>query len=212
MGSRSSGLWSEYFDRVSGGRLINDVAQSQDEPTAWEWCKVGDGKPKTFRPRFQFNLLGLLLVFTLFAVAFGLYKPISRHLQAIHYLGIPKTGRAIDPKPTEFFYDIEGHPDAILCHVEQVRIVLLGRMRSGGIMGLIPVAGVRAKRGGDRSTDGELVFSYAYAEGEARCEVYGLEFLCRSGQVEIDGQAFDADTPAVILVDRDNRVFHTYTP
>ena len=37
-------------------------------------------------------------------------------------------------------------------------------------------------------------------------------FICRLGQVEIDGQAFDADAPAVILVDRDNLVFHTYTP
>ena len=32
------------------------------------------------------------------------------------------------------------------------------------------------------------------------------------GQLEIDGQAFDADAPAVILVDRDNLVFRTYTP
>ena len=36
--------------------------------------------------------------------------------------------------------------------------------------------------------------------------------ICRLGQVEIDGQAFDADASAVILVDRDNLVFRTYTP
>ncbi|MEE3033915.1 MAG: hypothetical protein VX904_14560 [Planctomycetota bacterium] len=37
-------------------------------------------------------------------------------------------------------------------------------------------------------------------------------FICRLGRVEIDGQSLDADTPTIILLDRDNRVFHTYTP
>ena len=71
---------------------------------------------------------------------------------------------------------------------------------------------MRGDAGFDRVSPQAIQGVNPQADIKADGGAHRLIFYCRLGQVEIDGQAFDADTPAVILVDRDNLVFHTYTP
>lgn len=68
---------------------------------------------------------------------------------------------------------------------------------------------MRGDAGFDRSGSRVIQGVNPQADVKADWGARRFVFICRLGQVEIDGQAFDADTPAVILVDRDNRVFHT---
>ena len=168
-------------------------------------------RPKSKRRRFWLSLRSLLILVTLIAVAFGIYEPVTLHFKAVHFLNINNSVRATRPHPTKLLYHIEGRGNAILCHVEQVRIVLLGRMRSGGTAGRIPIAGDTPHRSGDASVHGVVYFSYSYADGETECVVHGFPFVCHGRTIEINEQSFDVDTPTVILVGIDDQIMHTYS-
>ncbi len=168
-------------------------------------------QPKLKRSWLRFSLRSLLILVTLIAVALCIYEPITLHFKAVHFFKIENTIKATRPHPGKLLYNIQGYDNTIVCHVGKVKIVLLERTHPGGTGGFIPVTGDTPQQGGNASVNGEVYFSYSYAEGKTECVVYGFPFLCREGTVEIKEQSFDIDTPTVVLVDTDDQILRTYS-
>ncbi|MDG1874507.1 MAG: hypothetical protein P8J27_11390 [Mariniblastus sp.] len=160
---------------------------------------------------FRFSLRTLLVLFTLIAVVIGIYEPLTLHLKALHFINVEKTSYSTRLNPEEILIVLEGADNAVLCHVGQVRIALLGRTPLGQTSEHVPIAGEAPRQCRLRSVGKIEYFSYSYAQGQAECVVQGFPFICREGTIQINDQSFDTETPTVILVDSDNKVIHTYS-
>lgn len=161
---------------------------------------------------FRFSLRRLFVVVTLIAIGFALFEPLRLHFTALHFFNIRNTVTATRPHPEELLYNIEARDKAVVCHVGNLRMVLLGRTHTGAsTSGFIPIAGDQSVSGGDASSSGETFFSYAYSDGKAECKLHGFPFLCKGQNIEIMQQSFSSNSRTVVLIDGDDKILKTYS-
>jgi len=162
---------------------------------------------------FRFSLRRLFVVVTLIAIGFALFEPLKLHFTALHFFNIRNTVIATRPHPEELLYTIGSRDNAVICHVGNLRMVLLGRKHTGAsTSGFIPISGEKPLIGGDASITGEMYFAYSYADGKAECKVHGFPFTCEGENVQVTQQSFSSKSRTVVLIDRDNHIVKTYSP
>ena len=160
----------------------------------------------------RFSLRRLFVVVTLIAIGFALFEPIKLHFTALHFFNIRNTVIATRPHPEELLYTIVSRDNAVICHVGNLRMVLLGRKHTGAsTSGFIPISGEQPLIGGDASITGEMYFAYSYADGKAECKVHGFPFLCKGQNIEIMQQSFSSNSRTVVLIDGDDKILKTYS-
>ncbi len=160
----------------------------------------------------RFSLRTLFVAVTIVAIGLALFEPLNLHFNAVHFFNIKNTAIATRPHPQELLYNIKAHDNSAVCHVGNVRIVLLGRTHAGAsTFGFIPIAGEKPLSGGDASITGEVFFSYSYADGKTECKVHGFPFLCKGQNIEIMQQSFSSNSRTVVLIDGDDNILKTYS-